>query len=125
VPWLQNSRRAANEAAALTFLREIQRLEAAYRARPAAGREPRYATSFFELAAAGVLGGPAPEGPFIVKDGYVFKLGTPGDPTARYFAIATPEKFGETGTRSFYTDETGTIRQSPGPAVGPAFPEVP
>ena len=121
-PWWQSTVRDENERGAIAYLKEIHRLEGEYKGKFINGQH-RYAVTFFELAAAGLLEGTPPEGGNLTRGGYVFKLGTPGDAQARYFAIAHPEQPGVSGQRSFYIDDTGTVRASPGMPVGPAFPE--
>lgn len=123
-PWIEEAGRARNEEAAVAFLRDIHKMQGQFQSTRTTRGEQRFAVSFFELAAAGLLPGPAPDGPSVVRAGYAFRIGTPGDPAARYYAIARPERPGVTGHRSFYIDETGVCRASPGSAVGPAFPEL-
>jgi hypothetical protein len=118
-----SGQRADNEAAVLGFMRRIPTMQERFQQKTAETGLARYASSFLEMAQAGALEGPAPDGAFLTRDGYVFKLGSLGDPD-HYFAIARPERFGGTGERSFYIDDTGVVRAAPGPVVGPAFPEA-
>lgn len=116
------AQRVENEAAAVNTMRQIQSMEKRYQQKMAEQGLSRFASSFLELAAADVFEGPVPDGAFLTRGGYIFKIGTL-DPD-HYFAIARPERFGGTGDRSYYTDETGVLRAAAGPVVGPAFPEA-
>jgi hypothetical protein len=121
-PRLAAAGRAADERAALAFTRDVLRMEKEFAAKHPEAK--RYARSFVELAAAGFDLGPLPDaGATLARRGYEFRLGDI-EGGARFFLVATPERFGETGERSFYVDDSGVVRESPGPVVGPAFPET-
>lgn len=76
----------------------------------------RYATSLQELGPP-TSGQPNPSGADLitadmakgVKNGYRFNM--QGSPQG-FFIQATPVGFGSTGRRTFYTDQTGVIRQN-------------
>jgi hypothetical protein len=121
LPSMAAAERASNEQAALAFMRQVPDLENIFRNRSEA---KRFATSFKDLAIAGLLDGPPPEGSALTRDGYVFRLGVLGDGSERFFGLAVPERFGDTGDRSFYVDEMGVVHEGPGPIAGPAFPEA-
>ena len=89
---------AANELAALTRLQAIGRAEMAYQAESAG----QYAT-LDELIKRGMVNDPS-QGKLT---GYKFDLRV----TAHGFAAtATPERYGVSGKRSFYTDEQNVMR---------------
>jgi hypothetical protein len=117
------SQRRANEEAAVAFAREIVGMQSAYRAK--SGGQGGFAPSFFELAKAGVYHGEVPDGGIVVRDGYTFKLAHLGSDGARWYAMGVPVRFGSTGERSVYVDDTGKVRVAAGPVSGPAFPEAP
>lgn len=120
VPGMSAAAAARHEAKALSFVRHIQKWQTDFRA-----THRRYAATFAELSTAGLYEGPAAAGSTLERDGYAFRLGTLEDANLRYFVIAIPVKFGRTGAKSYYVDDTGVVRQSSGPVAGPAFPEVP
>jgi hypothetical protein len=93
--------KAANELSAIALIQAIDQAEATYRL-----EHGQYSGSFEQLGSSvpiDLSGG---------KNGYRFKLkGSPGA-----FSIeATPELFGSTGSRSFYSDETLVVRENNGP----------
>jgi prepilin-type N-terminal cleavage/methylation domain-containing protein len=121
IPNYMRSRIAANEASASQSLRAINTAETTY--------GNTYATGFAPLAN---LGGPAPCVPSPgtaciidsllsagTKSGYVITtltpgaLGTPAAPNPRYSVNAVPLVPGQTGTRSFCTDDSNVIRTDP------------
>lgn len=115
---IAHSRKASPEASAIASLRTINTAEAAYAGIYGTGYSPSLSTL-----------GPPPEGreptaldaglvdPLLAigqKSGYTFTY-APGAVDSRgrvmkYTVFARPVKFGETGKRSFYTDETGLMR---------------
>ncbi len=63
-----------------------------------------YAMTLVDLRSRGLIDSALESG---VKDGYVFSMGSFGS----VFTVgATPLTYGSTGTRSFFSDETGVIR---------------
>jgi prepilin-type N-terminal cleavage/methylation domain-containing protein len=118
IPNYLHSRMAANEAAAANQLRTINTAEIAY--------SSTYGIGFAPLVN---LGGPAPCVASATtacllddvvssgsKSGYTFStpnpgaLGTPTTPNASWDAIAVPQAVGQSGQRSFCSDQTGVIR---------------
>ena len=105
---------AANELAALTRLQAIGRAEMAYQAESAG----QYAT-LDELIKRGMVNDPS-QGKLT---GYKFDLRV----TAHGFAAtATPERYGVSGKRSFYTDEQNVMRgaDKQGSPASAADPQV-
>lgn len=108
IPNLLASRRAANEASAISSLRTLTSAQATYQSTVGGGQ---YASSLSDLSSAGlidsVLGGGT-------KSGYNFSGGAvSGQPRFYYTHTATPVVHGTglsgTGTRSFATLESGVI----------------
>lgn len=114
IPNLLASRRSANEGSTVASLRTLTAAQATYQASQAQGNFGTAAN----LAAAGlidnVLGGSG------MKSGYTFTI-TPlvksiTEP-ARFDHSAVPQSsagIGATGTRSFYSNESGVIYATPG-----------
>ena len=106
IPNLLASRRAANEASAISSLRTIHSANATYQA--TLGANTLYAADLPALATAGLidtaLGGASGS-----KSGYNF-LATASTTTANYCAQAEPQST-STGTRSFAVNEQGVIYQ--------------
>jgi len=105
IPNLLASRRAANEASALSSLRTISSAEMVYQSTVGEGK---YGT-LKELAAQGLLDSKLATG---TKNGYTFtvelttsELNYPG-----FSVVGVPMTYRSTGTRSFYIDETAVIR---------------
>ena len=65
-----------------------------------------YAVSLGSLSASKLIASVLASG---TKDGYTFTVST-GTGNATYTIDARPITYGETGTRSFFADETGVIR---------------
>lgn len=112
---------AANEERALATVRDLARAQGEFKGKQS---PPVFAASIDALLASGVFHGPHPDGGLMTKDGYRFRVGTLDDAGTRYYAVALPLRYGATGERSFYVDDTGVVRVSPGPVTGPAFPEI-
>ena len=112
IPNLLASRRAANESSALATMRVIFSSEATYQATTGAGAYG----SLADLGTAGlvdavVAGATAAA---TAKSGYVFAATAPiaGSPVPAFDASSIPATFGgiaATGTRSFYTNESGVM----------------
>lgn len=100
IPNLLASRRAANEASAISTLRTINSAEATYQATAGAGK---YGT-LQQLGADGLIDSKLASG---VRNNYVFDVKA-GD--ISYQAQATPMKDTDRGSRSFYISEDGVIR---------------
>jgi type IV pilus assembly protein PilA len=139
VPGLLRARMSGNEASAIGSMRAINSSQVTYAASCGGGG---YATSLTDLATPPTAGGGTSD-PFIspdlnangvVKSGYTITLiaganavgvlaaanscnGTASQST--YHATATPASLGQTGTRAFATNNSGTIYQNfSGTAIG-------
>jgi type IV pilus assembly protein PilA len=110
------SRRAANEASAISSLRVIASAQSTYQS--TFGGNKNYAPDATTLAKNGMIDGVLASG---VKSGYQFNVvGTPasGSTPSSYYATAVP--FGLpilTGTRTFYVDDSGVIRYDIAPTA--------
>jgi type IV pilus assembly protein PilA len=110
IPNLLASRRAANEASAISTLRTIVSAEATYQSTAGAGQ---YAT-LPGLAAAGLVDSVLGQ-TNAAKSGYVFNVSATASTSsspAQFDATAVPQNptgLTATGTRSFYTNEQGVI----------------
>jgi len=124
IPNLLATKRAANEGSAVYCLRTITAAEATYRSTGGAGEYG----DLSDLQAEGLIDsllGTAPNR----KSGYIFAMTPLGSSTtapARYDATSIPSiatGLGATGTRSFYSNESGVIYFQTGgtaPAGDPA-----
>lgn len=127
VPNYLRARILANEAAAAQHLRTINTAEIAY--------SSTYGIGFAPLAN---LGGPVPCAaspataclldPVLsagAKSGYLYStpnpgaVGTAAAPNISWDAVAVPRSPGQTGQRSFCSDQTGVIRSDPTGALPP------
>ena len=132
VPGLLRARMSGNEASAIGSIRTLSSAEATFAASCGGGG---YAIALTDLAAPPT----GTTTPFVATDlgaagvtpkaGYLFTITAHPDgdgvevlasgascngggaTETRFFAIATPQVFGSTGTRYFATDESGQIRQ--------------
>jgi type IV pilus assembly protein PilA len=111
IPNLFAARKAANEVSAITTLRRLSSAEAIYQSTAGGGRS--YGT-LEEMERQNLI-----KAGSSVNNGYKFKVivsNCTGTSTRscipRFVVLATPEKYGSTGTgkRSFYVDESGVIR---------------
>ena len=103
VPNLLQSKAAANEASAISAIRNIVTSHITYSATVGAGK---YATDLAALQTAKLIDSVLGSG---TKDGYSFASGG----SANNFTItAEPITAGSTGTRYFFSDESGVIRYS-------------
>ena len=104
IPNLLSSRKAANEASAISSVRTLVSAEETYRSR------------FGQYGAGTALTGASLVDTTLMattgKSGYVMAVASP---TATGYAItAVPVTHGTTGDRSFYADQTGVIRSNEG-----------
>ena len=124
VPNLLAARRVANEASAIASMRIITSAEAAYQSNFA-----KYGT-LEELAANGLIDPNLGSG---TKNGYNFTITLDSENPEGFEATGVPVSYRDTGTRSFYVDETFVIRAADnfgGPSTkmdqplesGPEFP---
>ena len=104
IPNLLASRRAANESSAIASLRTLTGAEAGYRS-----SNPAYGT-LATLNTAGFIDSSFSSG---TKSGYTFAYtASTASPANWWNATAAPQQtagIGATGTRSFYTNESGAI----------------
>jgi prepilin-type N-terminal cleavage/methylation domain-containing protein len=111
IPNLLASRRAANEASAISALRTLTSAQATYQATVGGGA---YANSLSDLQTAGLIDSQLGGG---TKSGYNFAGGADtAQPRFYYSHTATPVVYGTglsgTGTRSFLVSESGVIYYS-------------
>ncbi len=117
IPNLMRARIAANEASALHSVQELLGAETAYaHAHPAEGFS-------CDLPAVVRDGGASPGLSTGHRSGYVFLLQNcsaenPGELVRRFQIVAFPERNGQTGGRTFCSDETGTLH-----AIGEGSPD--
>jgi len=89
-----------NEANAISSVKKIVTAQFDY----SEGRGGGYAITLVDLRSRGLIDSALESG---VRDGYVFSMGSVG---SVFTVDATPMTYGSTGTRSFFSDETGVIR---------------
>jgi prepilin-type N-terminal cleavage/methylation domain-containing protein len=112
IPNLLSSRKAANEASAISSLRTIHSAQATYQA--TLGGNTAYAGAIGGLSATGVdliddqLGTGS-------KSGYTFTVASSASQV--YCAEAHPTTPGTTGTRSFAVNQQGVIMGAPGDTI--------
>lgn len=112
LPQMSKSEMQSREMAAVATLRTINTEEVQYQS-----QFGQYATSLSQLGppAAGAAEGPQAAGLIQsdlatgIKSGYKFAI---AQSPKGYAATAVPVTFGTTGRRTFYTDQTNTIRQN-------------
>jgi type IV pilus assembly protein PilA len=129
VPGLLRARMSGNEASAIGSMRAINSSQVTYAASCGGGG---YATSLTDLATSPTAGGdpfisPDLNANGVVKSGYTITLAAGANAVAvlaaantcnntasqsTYHATATPASVGQTGTRAFATNNSGTIYQN-------------
>ena len=109
VPNLLQSKADANEASAISSMRNLVSSQITYSATTGAGT---YATSLGSLSTSKLIGSVLGSG---TKDGYTFSAST-GTGNTTFSLKARPQTYGSTGTRSFFADESGVIRYNTGDA---------
>ncbi len=108
VPNLLQSKAAANEASAISAIRNIVTSQITYSATTGSGA---YAATLTVLQTAKLIDSVLGSG---TKDGYVFaSVGT----TNTFTVTAAPVTTGTTGTRYFFSNESGVIRYNTGAAA--------
>ena len=107
IPNLLASRRAANEASAITSLRTIHSAEATYQA--LLGNNTKYGT-LTDLSGNNLVD-PTFTGASVVKSGYTIAASVAATTAATYCSSALPVTAGSTGTRIFGADQNGVIYQ--------------
>lgn len=117
LPNIKMSRKAADEAAAVSCLRQLSDAQELYRPRQ---NPPGYAPSLQRLRAAGLIDETIANGS---KSGYDFMVnGLAGLNTYGFTATASMQ--GNTGDRSFYVDQTGVIRMADDASVSSLSPPL-
>ncbi len=89
-----------NETNAISSVKKIVNAQFDY----SEGSGRGYAITLVDLRSRGLIDSALESG---VKDGYVFSMGSFG---SVFTVNATPMTYGSTGTRSFFSDESGVIR---------------
>ncbi len=108
VPNLLQSKAAANEASAISAIRNVVTSQITYSATTGSGA---YAATLSVLQVAKLIDSVLGSG---TKDGYVFaSVGT----TNTFTVTAAPVSTGTTGTRYFFSNESGVIRYNTGAAA--------
>ena len=108
IPNLLASRRAANESSAIATMRTIFSSEATYQATTGAGQYG----SLANMNTAGMIDSVVLNSAVTPKSGYGFTAAKIGAGTPFFDATAVPSTFagiGATGTRSFFTNESGVM----------------
>ena len=103
VPNLLQSKAAANEASAISSVRNLVSSQITYSATTGAGT---YAPSLTTLSTTKLIDSVLGSG---TKDGYTFSAST-GTGNSTFSLTARPQTYASTGTRSFFADESGVIR---------------
>ncbi len=101
VPNLVKSRAVANEGAAISAVRTVVTAQVTYSARAGSGS---FAADLTELESAGLIDSVLGSGTL-----EAYSLSVSGN-SAGFAVNARPLVYGNTGTRSFYSDESGVIR---------------
>ncbi len=103
IPGFSTSRTATYEASAISSVRNIVTSQVTYSATLGNGS---YSSDLAVLSEHGLIDSVLASG---TKDGFTFTTAAVNDGDA-FTVQATPLRHGETGTRSFFADETGVIR---------------
>jgi len=114
VPNLLESKKAANEASAISSIRTIVTAQITYSATIGNGS---YAADLGALSTAGMVDSGVGDG---TKDGY----GITSAGTATGFTVNATPTSTSSGTRSFFSDETAVIRVATGGAASAASPPL-
>lgn len=105
IPNLMQSKAAANEASAISSLRNVATSQITYAATKGSGK---YASDLAMLQTAGLLDSVLGAG---LKDGYNFGAASTS-PFFTFTSTASPTNPGSTGNRYFFVDESGVLRYS-------------
>ncbi len=112
IPNLLASRRASNEGSAIASMRTIGSAQATYLT--TTGANTTYAADLPALQTAGLIDSVLGAGPVSTKTGYDFRMAGAG---LTFISNADPTS-ASTGTRNFFTDESGVIRYAAGVPAG-------
>lgn len=102
IPNLQSSKKAAYEAAAISYMRSWTSAQELYRM-----RYGTYADADNQLVGDGFIGNPDPD-----AQGYTFSIDNAAGQTTRWWGKGWPTRAGITGDRYFFIDVSGVIRWS-------------
>lgn len=102
IPNLQNSKKAAYEAAAIAYMRSWTSAQELY-----SMRHGTYADADNQLVGDGFIGNPDPD-----AQGYTFSIDNGPGSTTTWWGRGWPTRAGITGDRHFYIDNSGVIRWS-------------
>jgi len=111
IPNLLAARRAANEGSAIYSLRQISSAEATYYS-----SFEKYGT-LEELSAQSLIDPKLATG---TKNGYTFTIELTNDEVEGFAVVGVPETYGNSGTRSFYVDESLVIRAADNHGAAPS-----
>jgi type IV pilus assembly protein PilA len=111
IPNLLASRRASNEASAIASVRTLGTAQATYLS--TVGNNTTYATNIAALGTAGLIDATLAAG---TKTGYAFTSSASATDTSAYSSTAAPSS-ANTGTRGFFSDQSGVIRAKAGTAA--------
>jgi type IV pilus assembly protein PilA len=114
IPNLLASRRASNEASAIASVRTLGTAQATYLS--TVGNNTSYAADLPALLAAGLIDSVLGSAATSTKTGYQFTCNSAAGSVA-YTTTATAVS-ASTGTRSFFSNETGVIRAKSGAGAG-------
>ena len=114
IPSLLQSKMAANEANAISYMRQWTSAQELYLL-----RFDSYADADGQLFDAGLIGKGAAD-----SHGYTFSLDNPSGSQTTWWGTATPDTPGSTGSRWFFLDDTGVIRFSTSGSAGRSDPPI-
>ncbi len=114
VPSFQSSKKAANEAAAISYMRTWTSAQELY-----LQKFGRYADADQQLVEEGFIGVGKSD-----QLGYTFSIDNGANAHHRWWGRGGPDKPGVTGDRFFYIDSKGVIRYSLGGPAGPNSPAL-
>ncbi|MFQ5738686.1 MAG: type II secretion system protein [Acidobacteriota bacterium] len=105
VPNLVQSKKAANEASAISSVRNLVTAQITYASTVGAGQFGSLADLTSNKFIDDVLGSGS-------KDGYTFTIPTGAGSTTVFTVVGVPTTVGTSGQRGFFSDQTGVIRYS-------------
>lgn len=114
VPNLVNSKKAANEAAAIVYMKAWVAAQELYKM-----KYGHYADADNQLVTEELIGVDPPD-----RLGYVFSIDNAPQAINRWWGRGWPRQQGVTGERQFYIDATGVIRYSLSGPAGPTSPAL-
>lgn len=114
IPNLTQSKKAANEANAITYMRHWSAAQELYKM-----QFGEYADADQQLVLQKLIGVDNPD-----RFGYTFSIDNAPGATDAWWGQGVPDNPGVSGDRFFYIDSTGVIRWAVGGAAGPASPPL-